>query len=359
MNNRALSASCSPNIRVAVLGAGGLGRGMVAMLAQRSGLLCVALADTTGYCYQPLGLGPEALAGVSQVDQLPEAVPSKQAIIALLQEHGQQLDALFLAIPNLPVTLYAETMRQIAESTPFQGVVVDALKRTQAVEHLLPLDGLYRSQRLLHITGAGATPGFLTTVAAVAAQSFVEVLSVDIHFGVGVANWEAYRATIREDFLHLEGFDAERVQAMTDAEIESELNAREGLLHLTNMEHADDIILELAGVCPRDRVTVGGVVDTRHAKKPVSTTVTITGRTVSGAVGSHRFVVSDECTMVDNVCGPAVGFICRAALLHQHGTYGLLNSAELMPRFKPKTMPYQASSLALPQADEALLAAGV
>lgn len=144
--------------------------------------------------------------------------------------------------------------------------MVDALKRTQAVERLMPLGPSLRERGVLYITGAGATPGFLTTVAAVAAHSFAEVLSVDVRFGVGIACWDAYRATVREDLIHLDGFNAERVAAMSDADVEAELDRRQGLIELNGMEHADDIILELAGVCPRDRVRVGGLVDTRNAK---------------------------------------------------------------------------------------------
>ena len=183
----------------------------------------------------------------------------------------------------------------------------------------------------LYITGAGATPGFLTTVAAVAAQSYVEIEHVNIHFGVGISCWESYKATVREDLIHLEGFDAEKVAAMSDEEVEAELNKRNGLIELVGMEHADDIILELAGVCPRDRVTVGGLVDTRNAQKPVSTTVTVRGKTVSGAVGEHQFILSDETTMVDNVCGPALGFLLRGITMHQKGLNGLITSADIMP----------------------------
>jgi hypothetical protein len=227
-------------------------------------------------------------------------------------------------------------MRRILAETDFEGVFVDALKRTEAVERLLSLNEDFRNRNLLYITGAGATPGFLTTIAAVAAHSFAEVLEVNIHFGVGIANWEAYKATIREDFIHLAGFDAKRVSCMSDEEIAAELEARGGLLALENMEHADDIILELAGVCPRERVRVGGLVDTRNAKKPVSTSVTVTGRTASGAVGSHQFTVSDEATMVDNVCGPALGFLLRGLERHREGRGGLVTSADLMPRFSSR-----------------------
>jgi hypothetical protein len=320
-------------IRLAILGAGGLGKGMAQMVPHRPDFQLVAMADSQGYCFDENGLDTETVLTLKTVANYPEhGKISAQPILELLQAHGDRIDGIFMALPNLPVEFYAETVRAIAENTPFKGVFVDALKRTKAVEHLLPLNKMLKAHKLLYITGAGATPGFLTTVAAVAAQSFCEVLSVDIHFGVGISNWESYKATIREDFLHLDGFDAERVAAMTDAEIEAELDARNGLIELTRMEHADDIILELSGVCPRERVTVGGLVDTRNAKKPVSTTVTITGKTISDAIGSHRFTVSDETTMVDNVCGPALGFLLRGTMMRQENRYGLITSAELMPR---------------------------
>lgn len=331
-------------IRLAILGAGGLGKGMAKLVPYRPDFKLIAMADSQGFCFDENGLDSDTIASLSTVADYPKAGKACQdSIIQLLQSYGDHIDGIFMALPNLPVEFYAETVKKIAENTPFKGVFVDALKRTKAVEQLLPMDKKLRANKLLYITGAGATPGFLTTVAAVAAHSFVEVMSVDIHFGVGIANWEAYKSTVREDFLHLEGFDALRVAAMSDADIEEELEKRNGLIELTNMEHADDIILELSGICPRERVTVGGLVDTRNEKKPVSTTVTITGRTLSGSIGSHRFTLSDETTMVDNVCGPALGFLLRGTLMRQEGRYGLVTSAELMPRFGSKILKAQES----------------
>jgi hypothetical protein len=66
---------------------------------------------------------------------------------------------------------------------------------------------------------------------------------------VGIANWEAYRATIREDIAHLPGYDPETAHQMSDAEVEMLLNKTNGILSLENMEHADDIMLELTGIC--------------------------------------------------------------------------------------------------------------
>ncbi len=158
-------------------------------------------------------------------------------------------------------------------------------------------------------------------------------MSVQITFGVGIANWEAYRATIREDIAHLPGYSVEKARSMTDAEVAALLDQTNGLLTLETMEHADDVLLELAGVCPRDRVTVGGVVDTRSAKKPLSTHVKVTGRTFEGKLSTHTFTLGDETSMAANVCGPAFGYLKAGVALHQRGLYGLFSAAEIMPQF--------------------------
>jgi len=73
--------------------------------------------------------------------------------------------------------------------------------------------------------------------------------------------------------------DVPKAQAMTDAEVEALLDSTGGLLKLENMEHADDIMLEVAGIYDRDRITLGSVVHTRNSKKPLITNVQITDRT--------------------------------------------------------------------------------
>jgi hypothetical protein len=150
---------------------------------------------------------------------------------------------------------------------------------------------------------------------------------------VGIANWEAYRATIREDIAHLPGYSVEQARAMTDAEVEALLDQTNGLLTLENMEHADDVMLELAGICGRDRVSVGGVVDTRNPKKPLSTTMQLTGRTFEGKTSTHTFTLGDETSMAANVCGTAFGYLKAGRLLHQRGIHGVFTAAEVMPQF--------------------------
>jgi len=79
---------------------------------------------------------------------------------------------------------------------------------------------------------------------------------------------------------------------MTDAEVEALLDSTGGLLKLENMEHADDIMLELAGICDRDRITLGSVVHTRNSKKTLNTNVQISDRTfIRGQnLNSHLYI---------------------------------------------------------------------
>lgn len=322
-------------IKVGVLGFGGLGQAAARILAPKQELLWVAAADRQGYAYDGQGLDPDAcINAYRQQGSLgylqPQGHLSNQSIQDLI-EHTS-VDGFFLALPNLPNTFMADVAKQFIQSG-WRGVLVDALKRTSAVEQLLALQNELAQAGITYLTGCGATPGLLTAAAAIAAQSYAEIHSVNITFGVGIANWEAYRATIREDIAHMPGYDVEKARAMSDGEVEALLDQTDGIIKLENMEHADDIMLELAGICSRDRVTVGGIVDTRNPKKPLSTNVKVTGRTFEGKISTHTFTLGDETSMAANVCGPAFGYLKAGISLHRRGIHGLLTAAEVMPQF--------------------------
>jgi len=323
-------------IRVGVLGYGGLGQAAARLLAPKREMLWVAAADQKGYAYAAEGLNSKDCEAIYKSQGSlgylePAGILSDRSIQELIQT-AQGVDGYFLALPNLPNTFMASVARQFIESG-WKGVLVDAIKRTSAVEQILALKDELQAAGITYMTGCGATPGLLTAAAALAAQSFAEVHSVKITFGVGIANWEAYRATIREDIAHLPGYDVPKAQAMSDAEVEALLDTTKGLLKLENMEHADDIMLELAGICDRDRVTVGGIVDTRNSKKPLSTNVQITGRTFEGKISTHTFTLGDETSMAANVCGPAFGYLKAGLMLQRKGISGLFTAAEIMPQF--------------------------
>jgi hypothetical protein len=327
--------SIDRTINVGLLGFGGLGQAAARVLAQKQEMRWVAAADQKGWAYSGAGLPPErAIAAYQEQGSLgylePGGYLNQDSIGALIAQPG--IEGYFLALPNLPNTFMAEVVRQFIEAG-WRGVLVDALKRTSAMEQLLELRQELTAAGITYLTGCGATPGLLTAAAAIAAQSYAEIHQVAITFGVGIANWEAYRATIREDIAHLPGYDVEKARAMTDAAVAALLAETNGILKLENMEHADDIILELAGICSRDRVTVGGVVDTRNPKKPLSTNVQVTGRTFEGKISTHTFTLGDETSMAANVCGPAFGYLKAGVLLHRQGIYGLFTPAQIMPQF--------------------------
>lgn len=322
-------------IQVGVLGFGGLGQAAAKILATKQEMNLVAAADHQGYIYDPAGLNIDAAISTyrdrNTVGYSPNyGVLSSNSIQDVID--NAVVDGYFLALPNLPNTFMAEVAQQFIKSG-WQGVLVDALKRTSAVEQLLELQSNLAKAGITYLTGCGATPGLLTAAAVVAAQSYAEIHSVKITFGVGIANWEAYRATIREDIAHMPGYDVEQARAMSDAEVATLLDKTDGIISLENMEHADDIMLELAGVCDRDRVTVGGVVDTRNPKKPLSTNVKVTGRTFEGKISTHTFTLGDETSMAANVCGPAFGYLKAGMALNRRGITGLFTAAEIMPQF--------------------------
>lgn len=322
-------------IRVGVLGFGGLGQAAAKILTAKQEMNLVAVADQKGYVYDSTGINLDSAVAVYQerqsVGYLAEGgVLSNNSIEDVLS--NAVLDGYFLALPNLPNTFMADVAQQFIQSG-WQGVLVDALKRTSAVEQLLELQTALQEAGITYLTGCGATPGLLTAAAAIAAQSYSEIHSVKITFGVGIANWSAYRATIREDIAHMPGYDVEQARAMSDQEVSALLDKTNGVISLENMEHADDIMLELAGICDRSRVTVGGVVDTRNPKKPLSTNVKVTGRTFEGKISTHTFTLGDETSMAANVCGPAFGYLKAGVALNRRHITGLFTAAEIMPQF--------------------------
>jgi len=323
--------------RIGILGAGGLGRSAVPLLAQKSEFRAVALADSQGIACDADGIAPGLLAdldlseSVCKMPGIGRTTSDPVGEMIQLNKSGG-VDAIFIGIPNIPNNTIPELILRLCREG-FRGVAVDALKRTSAVKEILGLSSMIEKSGMTYVTGAGATPGLLTAAANLAAQSFAVVEDVEIHFGVGIASWDKYRATVREDIAHMPGFDIEKVKVMSDADVEALLEETNGLINLQNMEHADDILLERAGVVAAERVRVGGLVDTRKAKKPTTTRMTLTGTTFEGKRSSHTFSLGDDTSMAANVLGPGFGWMKAALELHDRGIHGLFTSADLMPKF--------------------------
>jgi len=320
-------------MKIAILGAGGLGKAAAKIIGIKQEMKLVAICDQGGYAFNPAGLNPSEIEKIkigSTVGKMSNGKPSDDSIGEIIKL-SDEIDGIFVALPNLPNDFIPNIIKRFIDAG-YSGVFTDALKRTQAMELMFKLDEGLKSTQSTYITGAGATPGLLTAAAVIAAQSFTEVIKVDIWWGVGISHWESYKATIREDIAHLPGFTVEKAKALSDEEVAKLLDERDGILELHEMEHADDLLLQKVGVVDsRDKVKVGGVMDTRSAKKPVTTTMTLTGKTFSGKIASHKFILGDETTMADNVIGPALGYLKRAKWLNEHGIYGIYGSTEFMP----------------------------
>lgn len=318
-------------MNIAILGAGGLGKAAAQIIEQKQEMTLVAIADAGGLARDENGLDAQAIAEVKvggSVSELAQGRACEDSIGEIIKAGG--IDGVFIALPNLPNSFIPGVMLRFLQGG-FAGCFVDALKRTRAMEMMFELDDEVRAAESVYLTGCGATPGLLTAAAALAAQSFAKVERVDIWWGVGIERWDDYKATIREDIAHLPDYDVERAKLLTDKEVEQLLNLTDGKLTLHDMEHADDVMLERAGVVSRDCVHVGGVMDTRSARKPNSTTMTLTGVTFDGKTSQHRFILGDETSMAANVCGTALGYLRRAHWLRERGVYGVFGSAEMMP----------------------------
>ena len=319
-------------MRVAILGAGGLGKAAAQIIERKNEMTLVAVADADGWVYNANGLVADDIARVKiggSVAELSGGHESTDSIGEIIKL-GSEIDGVFIALPNLPNNFIPEIAKRFIDNG-FKGVFVDALKRTRAMEMMFDLHDDFKKAGCVYLSGCGATPGLLTAAAALAAQSFVEIEDVKIWWGVGIERWDDYKATIREDIAHLPGYTVESAKALSDAQVNELLDATEGKLELHEMEHADDVMLERAGVVTRDRVHVGGIMDTRSAQKPTSTTMTLTGITFEGKRSQHQFILGDETSMAANVCGTALGYLKRAHWLREHGLHGVFGSAEMMP----------------------------
>jgi hypothetical protein len=349
------------DVRFAVLGTGGIGRRTLEVSEHEDDLVPVVACDRRGIAVDREGLDvPELLdateGNVASGDadgDLETAVDGgavKQrgegaGVLASAQgrptddpiggvvDRADGLDAVLVALPNLEHDFLPRVAERFADAG-FEGVFVDVLKRSRVIGMLDERSERFEDSGMTVVCGAGATPGFLTGAAALAAQSFVAVEEVEIRWGVGLkSGYEDNRGTVREDIAHLDGHSAESVRDLTDAEIEAIVDEHDGVLEFEDMEHADDVLLERAGVCDAEDVTVGGVLDVRSDEKPVTTTVRVTGRTFDGERGTNTFELDDATSMAANVNGPALGYLKAGVRRNRAGECGVFGPAELMPGF--------------------------
>jgi hypothetical protein len=356
------------DVTFAVLGTGGIGRRTLDVAQHKDGVTAVAACDRNGVAIDHNGLdvpelldategniasGPEEDVATDGGAKAAGGTPSdgvKQAgedagIVAAEQgaptetpiddiiEASDEIDAVLMALPNLEHDFIPRVAERFAEAD-YEGVLIDVLKRSRVIGMLDDREAMLAESGITFVCGAGATPGFLTGAAALAAQSFVEIEEVEIWWGVGLkSGYEDNRGTVREDIAHLDGYDIERAREMSEDEIEALIEDHGGQLEFHDMEHADDVLLERAGICDADDVSVGGVLDVRSDEKPTTTTVRVTGTTFDGETGTNTFQLDDNTSMEANVNGPALGYLKAGVMRNRVGDYGVYGPADLMPGF--------------------------
>jgi len=354
------------DINFAVLGTGGIGRRTLEVSEHKDDLVPVAACDRNGIAVDHDGLdvdellaategniasGPggetatdggvaadDAGSGVKQTGEAAGVVASRQGeptetpIDDIIAE-SDAIDAVLIALPNLEHDFIPRIADRFADAD-YSGVLVDVLKRSRVIGLLEGREETFEEVGLTFVCGAGATPGFLTGAAALAAQSFVEVAEIDIWWGVGLkSGYQDNRGTVREDIAHLDGYDIETARTLSEAEIEEIIDEHDGVLEFHDMEHADDVLLERAGICDAEDVSVGGILDVRSDEKPTTTTVSVTGTTFDGERATNTFQLDDDTSMAANVNGPALGYMKAGVMRNHVGDYGVYGPAELMPGF--------------------------
>ncbi len=356
-------------ITFAVLGTGGIGRRALEVSQHKDHLTPVAACDRHGTAIDFDGLDVDELlaategnidseprddgvatdggtgatpadgeGGVKQHGEDRGVVASEQARASAdpiqdIIDHGDGIDAVLLALPNYEHDFIPRTADRFVEGG-YSGVMIDVLKRSRVIDMLDDRSDAFEDAGITFVCGAGATPGLLTGAAALAAQSFVEVESVDIWWGVGLkSGYEDNRGTVREDIAHLPEYDIETARDLSEAEIEAIIDDHDGVIEFEDMEHADDVLLERAGICAAEDVSVGGILDVHSDEKPTTTTVSVTGRTFDGETATNTFQLGDETSMEANVNGPALGYLRAGVRRNRAGEYGVVGPAELMPGF--------------------------
>lgn len=331
------------DINFAILGTGGIGRRALEVSVAKDELMPIAACDRHGIAVDHGGLDVDELLAATEGNIASDGGTAIESSGDGIKEHGDDKgvvtsrQAVSTETPIEDIIAEHDFIPNIAErfaDAGYEGVLVDVLKRSRVIGMLDEREEQLEESGITFVCGAGATPGLLTGAAALASQSFVEIEEIEIWWGVGLkSGYEDNRGTVREDIAHLPDYDIESARDLSDEDIEEIVDAHDGVIKFNDMEHADDVLLERAGICDTEDVTVGGILDLRNDQKPTTTTVKVTGRTFDGDVGTNTFELDDDTSMEANVNGPALGYLKAAVRRNRTDDYGVYGPAELMPGF--------------------------
>ena len=132
-------------LNIAVFGAGGLGKSMARLISVKRDMKLVCILDSNGYAFDLKGIDYSLIENAKgAIGNIPGiGTKSTNSIDEVLSKHALNINAIFVALPNLPNSFIPEVAEKIALSN-FEGVIVDALKRTSALELLSKHDDLFK-----------------------------------------------------------------------------------------------------------------------------------------------------------------------------------------------------------------------
>ncbi|MBU1933260.1 MAG: saccharopine dehydrogenase-like oxidoreductase, partial [Candidatus Omnitrophica bacterium] len=113
-------------IKIAVLGAGGIGKACLDVVAKKREMEVVTICDSNGYLYSPNGI---------RVKDLKKLRPSKDPIGDIIKLKDRY-DGIFVALPNLPNEFIPGVVRRFIKAG-YDGVFTCALKRTSAMKLMM------------------------------------------------------------------------------------------------------------------------------------------------------------------------------------------------------------------------------
>src|SRR5687768_8885858 len=153
-------------MRIAILGAGGLGKAAAQIIEKKSEMTLVAVADAGGFVFDKNGIAADEVLRVKvggSVADLENGIATDDSIGEVIKLNDE-IDGVFIALPNLPNDFIPGVVQRFLNGG-FSGVFSDALKRTRAMEMVFEMDEAVRATKSTYLTGCGATPGLLTAAA--------------------------------------------------------------------------------------------------------------------------------------------------------------------------------------------------
>ncbi|MBU1146734.1 MAG: saccharopine dehydrogenase-like oxidoreductase, partial [Candidatus Omnitrophica bacterium] len=123
-------------MKIAVLGAGGLGKACLDVAAKKKDAKVVAICDSEGYLYSEKGI---------TASDLGKSKPSKDPIGEIIKLKDKY-DGIFVALPNLPNEFIPSVVKRFIKAR-YSGVFTCALKRTSAMKLMMKLDAGLKKNR--------------------------------------------------------------------------------------------------------------------------------------------------------------------------------------------------------------------